>query len=106
MPPKMTVRGSAGSAGVTPEPVVESDQVQDVQVLALVLVQPLHLDVEERVRIHDDAGSLLDEAGQGTFVVGLDRSPLALEVDIVGQRLQSLRAHLPDPRSIGRRCAG
>ena len=77
--------GYAGSAGITPEPVKKSDQVQDIQVLALVLVQPLHLYVEEGVRIHDDAGSLLDDVGQGTFVVGFYRSPVSLELDIVGQ---------------------
>ena len=59
-------------------------------VLALVLVQPLHLDVEERVRIHDDAVSLLDEAGQGALVVGLHGLPVPLEVDVGGQRLQAL----------------
>ena len=35
------------------EPVVERDEVQHVQVLPLVLVQPFHLDVEERLRIDD-----------------------------------------------------
>ena len=82
-------RRASRGAGATLEPVVERDQVQHVQVLALVFVQPLHLDVEERLRIDADAGSLLDERGQRALVVGLDRLPLALETAVGGQRLEA-----------------
>ena len=98
--------GKFRGAGGTPEPVKKSDQVQNVQVLALVLVQPLYLDVEERVRIYDDAGSFLDEAGQHTFIIGLNGLPIFLEVGVGGQRLEVLELLSPDPLSIGRRYAG
>ena len=44
-------------AGGTPEPIVDSDQLQNVQVLVLVLVQALHLDIEQRVQICNNVGS-------------------------------------------------
>ena len=105
LPPKMTVRGVTHAAGGPPEPVIKGDQVQHVEVLALVLVQPLHLDVEERLRIHDDVGPLLDEAGQSSLVVGLDGSPLHLKVGVTRHRLDAAGARLPDLPSTRRRCA-
>ena len=101
----MTVRGVVRGAGGPPEPVVKSDQVQNVQVLALVLVQPLHLDVEERVRIYDDVGSLLDEVRQNSFVIGLDGLPILLKVGVAGQWLEPLELVFQILLSIGRRCA-
>ena len=56
--------------------------------LALVLVQPLHLDVEERVRIDEYVGSLLDETRQHSFIIGLDGLPILLEVGVRDQPLQ------------------
>ena len=56
--------------------------------LALVLVQPLHLDVEERVRIYEYVGSLLDEARQNSLIIGLNGLPLLLEVGVRDQPLQ------------------
>jgi hypothetical protein len=53
-------------------------------------VQPLHLDVEQGVRIHNDPGALLDEAGQVAFVVGFDGLPVPLKVEVAGQRLEAL----------------
>ena len=53
-----------GELGIGLQPVIEPDDVQDVEVLALVLVDALHLHVEDRGRIDDDAGALLDEAGE------------------------------------------
>ena len=90
MPPKITVRGATPAPEVRFEPVVQRDDVQHVQVLPLVLVQPLHLDVEERLRVHDDTGALLDERGQSSLVLGLDRLPLRLETGIGCQRLEAL----------------
>src|SRR4029077_18934077 len=80
--------GRARSAGVTPEPVVKSDQVYEVQVLALVLVQPLHLDVEERARIYEYVGSLLDEARQNSLIISLDGLPILLEFGVRDQPFQ------------------
>ena len=34
------------------------------------------------------SGSLLDEAGQSSLVVGLDGLPIHLKVGVVGQRLE------------------
>jgi glycogen phosphorylase len=52
-------------------------------------VEPLHLDIEKGVRIYDDVGSLLDEAGQNPLVIGFEGLPLTLKVDVTGQRLQA-----------------
>ena len=41
------------------QPVIQPDDMQDVQVLALVFVDALHLHVEDRCRIDDDAGAFL-----------------------------------------------
>ncbi len=59
--------------------------------LPLVLVQPLHLDVEERLRIHNDAGALFDKAGEGPLVFDFDRLPFSLEIEIDGERLDTLK---------------
>jgi len=59
-------------------------------VLALVLVNPFNLDIKERVRIHDDARTFLEEVGESAFVVGLYGLPISLEIDVEGQRLQVL----------------
>src|SRR4029079_17714697 len=63
--------------------------IQHVQVLSLVLVQPFYLDVEERLRIDRDAGSLLENARQRLLVVSLDGPPVALERRVVSQRLEA-----------------
>ena len=60
----MKVRGVDLGRGIALEPVVEGDDVQHVEVLALVLVDAFHLDVEERVRVDRDAGPLQDQRGQ------------------------------------------
>ena len=83
--------GSGGyrGAGGTPEPVVDSDQLQNVQVLVLVLVQALHLYIEQRVRICNNSVRLLDKTGQNLFVIGLDSLPVPLKVDLSGERLEA-----------------
>ena len=72
------------------EPVIHGDQVEHIQVLPLVLVQSLHLDVEERLRVDGDAGPLLDETGQRELVVGFHGTPLALKTAVGRQRLEPL----------------
>src|SRR4030095_336357 len=73
---------------------IKSDRIQRVQVLALVLVQPFHLDIEERLRIDNDAGAFLDKAGQGALVVGFDRLPLSLKTGIDGKGLDAFKLFL------------
>ena len=70
------------------QPVIQADDVQDVQVLALVLVDALDLHVEDRRRIDDDAGAFLDQSRQRGLVGVLDLAPLGAEIRIVGQRLE------------------
>ena len=79
--------------------VVGGDQVQHVQVLPLVLVQPLHLHVEQRLRIHGDPGALPDERGEAILVGGLDRVPVRLETGVGGERLDAdeLRLQIRHP---------
>jgi len=54
-------------------PPVAIDDVQNVQQLPLVLVHPLHLHVEQRARIDDDAGQLLRQMRQRQLVAALHR---------------------------------
>jgi hypothetical protein len=42
------------------------------------------------MRIHDDAGSLVDKTGQGELVVGLYSLPIPLKVGVDSQWLQAL----------------
>ena len=101
----MTVRGVDVGAGVPLQPVVQRDQVQHVQVLPLVLVQPLHLDVEQRLRIDGDAGAFLDEAGQSARLLSaFTVAPLALEAGVVASGSSALELVLEIARSTDRRC--
>lgn len=52
------------------------DQVQEVQLLPFVLVEPLGLDGEEAVRVQGDALGVVQPLGQGSFVVLLDPGQL------------------------------
>ena len=70
--------------------------MQHVQVLALVLVDALDLDVEERRRVDRDAGALADAARERLLVGALDRAPSVLEGGVVGERLERAK-----PRQIG-----
>ena len=73
--------------------------MQHVQVLPLVLVQTLHLDVEEGVRVDGDPCPFPDQAGKIGLVGALDLPPLMLECRIVGPLLQprQLPFHVADP---------
>jgi len=62
--------------------------VKDVQLLALVLMDALHLDVEERRRVHSNAGALPDHPAQRFFVRPLDPAPVFLEGRVLGEGLQ------------------
>ena len=76
-------RGSASKA------IVERDDVQDVQVLALVLVDALHLDVEQRVGI-DGARRCARAISPASrrLLSPLDRAPRLLERRVVREGLE------------------
>ena len=69
--------------------------MQHVQMLALVLVDALHLDVEQRTGIDHDAGALADVARQPFLVGTLDAAPLLLEGAVPDPGLEGL-----EPREI------
>jgi superfamily II DNA helicase RecQ len=64
---------------VAAQPVVQRNDVQHVQQLALVLVEAFHLDVEQAHGVELDAGSQPDQGRQRDLVALLDRAPLAAE---------------------------
>ena len=67
-----------GVVGVLLDALVEADDVQQVQMLALVLVHALGLDVEQALRVHRDPGVLFQPDGQVAFGRGLDLAPARL----------------------------
>ncbi len=86
--------------GVVLDPPVEADDVQAVEQLALVLVDPLDLHVEDRVRVHQRAGAPLDHRGQVHLVAALDRLERRVEPHVVDQRPQPRQlVEVRDPRA-------
>jgi hypothetical protein len=87
---------------------VEGEDVQHLQVLALVLVQPLDQHVEHGLGIDGDAQPLLNVGGQLQLVVPLDGSPLLGEAR--GRRPAAPAAQLfqiaPSPRPAARQQLG
>ncbi|OQA24790.1 MAG: hypothetical protein BWY59_02034 [Verrucomicrobia bacterium ADurb.Bin345] len=78
-------------AGILLDPVVLVDDVQDVENLPLVLVQPLDLHIEQRLRIHHDPVVLQNQLGEPTLVLMLDRAEPRLELGIFHHRLKPLQ---------------
>ena len=74
--------------GILLESVVEGDDVQHVEVLALVLVNALDLHVEHPVGIQCDSGVGRDVVRQPCLVLSLDGSPPLTERGVVGQWCQ------------------
>ena len=68
LPPKTKARGAISRPGSAFQPVVERDDVQRVEVLALVFVDALDLDVEHPVGVEVDAGLVGDVVGQPSLV--------------------------------------
>ncbi len=64
--------GRDGQAGIVPQLLVEVDDVQHVEKLALVLVEPLDLHVEDGVGVQHGALLALGPAGEGCLVLRLD----------------------------------
>ena len=71
------------------EPVVESDDVQRVEMLALVFVDAFDLNVEHPLRVEQDAGVIGDVIGEPGFVATLHGHPLLLERSVVGVGFQA-----------------
>ena len=67
------------------DPVVQGDDVQDVQQLALVVVHALHLAVQHSLRVEDQTLLGMKVPGQTVLVELLDLSPALLELRIVCQ---------------------
>ena len=78
--------------GILLEPVVQRDDVQHVEMLALVLVDALDLDVEHPVRVQLDARRRADVLGQARLVAALDVAPLRAEGGVLDERLQPAQA--------------
>ena len=74
--------------GVRAHPVVEHDDAQRVQQLALVFMDALHLAVEDRVGIDGLAGGGLQPVGEADLGLALGLADAGLEVAVVGQRRQ------------------
>ena len=74
--------------GILLEPAVERDDVQHVQMLALVFVDALDLDVEQPGGIELNAGMRADVGGEALLVGQLDRAPVAAERGVIGMRLE------------------
>ena len=88
--------GRHGGGRVCLDPVVHGDDVEQLEELALVLVQPLDHDVEQRSGIDDDAGGGEDMKGQVDLVLPLGLAPLRPELRIIGEGLE-----LPQPFQVG-----
>jgi hypothetical protein len=73
------------------DPVVEGHHVEQVQVLTLVLVDPLDLDVEQRGRVDHHPGPVAYLLRQPPLVVGLDPDPPLLEAGLVREADQPLQ---------------
>ncbi len=69
--------------------VVERHGLDDVQKLALVLVDALDLDVEKRRGVEPDAQPLVDQRRQPLLVGALDRREALAEGRVVGQRVEA-----------------
>ena len=88
--------GRHGGGRVRLDPVVQRDDVEQLEELALVLVQPLGHDVEQRGGVDGDAGGGQDVEGQVELVLPLHLPPLRAELRVVGEGLE-----LPQPLEVG-----
>ncbi len=70
--------------------VIQRHDVQHLQVLALVLVNALHQNIEDRLRIDRDAGAQQSARRQFLFVGMLDGPPAGAKLRVLRQRFQAL----------------
>ena len=83
--------GREGGVGVLPQGEIIVDDVQGVEVLALVLVQALDLHVEDAVGVDLGPADAGDVVGQADLVVPLDGGELLQESGVVGKGGQLLQ---------------
>ena len=70
---------------VVEELAIQTDDVDEIEVLALVLVQTLDLYIEERIRADADAAAILDDLGEAHFVAAFDVVEALLEGAVRGE---------------------
>ena len=89
--PKMLTSGVAGRCPALISMILV-DQVEQVQLLALVLMQALGLDVEHCIRVNGDTLRAVQPVGQCALVLRLDGGELLQNIDIfrVGQQFFKL----------------
>ena len=75
--------GNHLNAGIRFNAVIEGDDIENIQQLTFVLVNPLHLNIKNGVWIYFDAIVLLDIFCQFHFVGVLNSSPVFAELGIV-----------------------
>ena len=80
--------------------------MEHVQVLPLVLMETLHLYVEQRIRIYHDADPILYDGCKSGFVATLDLLPFRPEPRIISKRfyLPDLFFEMFDPAVADRFC--
>ena len=94
----MKQRGAIAKLRVFAQAPVERDHVQRIQMLALVLVDALDLDVEQRIGIDDDARAFMNPPREPLFVEPLDAAPAFAKRGVAGMRLEGFEAReIGDP---------
>ena len=89
--PRQPVLGGLGA-----DLVIERDAMQDVEQLPLVFVDALDLDVEQRVRVHGQADTVLDHPGQRRLRGEALGGELGLQRRVAGMGARSRIASLSD----------
>ena len=84
--------GLRDGVGVVLELLVQCDDVQHVQKLPLIFVEPLHLNVEDGVRVQFHAPGLLGMGGEGRLVGPLDGTQPLQNRGVIGIVIQLFRA--------------
>jgi len=68
------------------DPIVAVDAVESIKLLALVLVDALHLNVKQGSRCDSDSTRLLNDIAQSHLVLGLDGAPFSLKLLVINDR--------------------
>ena len=64
---------------------IEGENVEEIEVLSFVLVEPLNLDIEEGGWVDGDVAVLLDQAGEADLVGVFDSHEFLLKLGIIGK---------------------
>ena len=81
--------GMEVGSGIVEDLTIEGDDVQQVEVLALVFVEALDLDVKDGVRADMDAAGVLDDFGEDDFVAALDVVVALTEGAVVSEGIEA-----------------